>query len=322
MACATFLARLSQELDITGDGLISRDEWKKFLELLRDERRHYLKQRAFVRSWPLAYWARGTGANHTDMCGLVSSGMIPQGYFDDLWYYIANHHPILSICFCDEDHPLTTLSKVVLETEVLLVTLLGAGIAYAFIRAFGVSREQEENNEPTALLTVYLFALFFITIPSMTVATMLIYLQSCPCLIYKRSTDRRTCLRGTCLCIGRIISVTLLLIVGFLAIVGVILGLELRGEDFLFWWISGRVQAYFLWFLWLLFREFNLLFSIPFLGIGRWKTEREKSLNGSGSIFDNVQVTLEEEAIYEGAHPMTIVPLRRASTMRTKRATL
>jgi len=294
-------ANVFEDLDTSGDGIIDRQEWKEFLELLRDERAHYLKQHALLRSRPLAYWARGTGDVHSDVCGLVEKGTVPQGYFDDLSYYIHNHHPILSICYADEDHPLTPFSRIVLEIEVLLITLLGAGVAYAIIRGSGVSREDEEDAEPDALGAVYGFTLLFITIPSMTVATLLMYLQACPCLIYKRSSEKRDFLRSAALFVGKTISVTLLLLAAGAAAFGVILGLQNRGQDFLIWWVAGRAQAYLLWFGWLLFREFNLLFEVELLGIGRWLTERRKTLEGTGRIYDNVTVTAQEEAEFQGS---------------------
>lgn len=321
-------AEAFDHLDADDDEVITREEWVSFLENLRADRKRYLKRHALLSGRPLCYWGKGTGDDpHVDFLGLVESGRVPKGYFDDLYYYASNHHPILSLFLRDKDHPQGTIAKLIVEIEVLLFSMAGAALVYVFIsNEFGIERSDESSSDvgrqTNAQVAVWGFGTLFVTIPSLMYAEVARYMTGCPCLIMKRRTPISTAIRYVGITTGRIIALTLFAIAVLSAIWGFAEGRRRRGRYFLLWWILGRSQAYVIWPILLLMKEFNLYYEVPVLGIGTWQTQREQTFqrhaghaydaaeggaagqddgNMQADALDNVQVTVEDQAIYEAS---------------------
>ena len=71
----------------------------------------------------------GAGKGFQDPCGCVTAGRVERGYFDDFWFFCKNNHPLLSIVFADEDHPVSRQERLVMEAVVVVWCFLCATAA-------------------------------------------------------------------------------------------------------------------------------------------------------------------------------------------------
>ena len=111
-------------------------------------------------------------------------------WLEDYFYYVQNNHPMLSIFFHDQPptlhrtrmaHVLRTWERIFIEFVTLSIScLLGAVFSPAF--------KKESGAWPYILIFVY------VTIPSVVLHTMLVYIYTCKCCLTEYE-ERETCCR-------------------------------------------------------------------------------------------------------------------------------
>lgn len=294
--------RVFDTLDSRNTGTIEKDEWLGFVGDMARERLRYLRVQGHLQG--RCYWGRGEGEGgrrpeegETRTCLEAALGAVlcwtsaccpyPPGYVEDLAFYTANNHPLLSTFFRDQDHPYSRVE------QLLTLFCLNAYSLYVSVELstrldrFGPSAEQ------------YAWTFGCISAPLLVLSQILFYLLACPCVKYERMGRKRECVFYCCEtvfeAVGHLLVVPIFFAACALLVLAIIClannrrvaGEHINGGDVLQTYAQGMVGSWCLWPLLVVCRQFCLWGARPFCcatplrlaGVGQWAIERQRALD-------------------------------------------
>ena len=293
-------------IDISGNGVITKDDFTKFVREMALERVRYMKVVGLLNK--RCFWGRGLSDD--EEVPVKNSCCWPRGYGADFWFYAKNNHPYLALFLRDEAHPFS-------RRDAFCAELIKQ--CYCLAASLYIDGLERRWMEPSGFIYNWKLSIVYVALPSMVIEELLFYLVACPCLRFERRGRRRECclraLEKAADCLGRTLIVLPLCLVSFtLFIYGAFRFYNeptRQHSQFLFFWVGGLLSEYFLtWPLLHLFVHFNALYPdcrrLPFrhgcvhgccgawhwFNCGRWATERRQAadlaLNADDDLYDDL----------------------------------
>ena len=294
-----FFDKVFDTLDVSGNGVITKDDFIQFVKGMALERLRYMRVIGLLRQ--RCFWGRGLLQDDDDdekqkiRAKRASQRCTPRGYWADFWFYAKNNHPLLALFLRDEAHPFSRRDA------------LGAELikqCYCLCASVVVDRLEDDWFTTRGFIYNWILATVFISLPSMVLEEVLFYLLACPCLRFeRRGRQRESCLavvEKTGDCCGRLFIVLPLALtaLGLVAYAVYLFALNPRDHSqFALVWLFGLVSEYLMtWPCLHLVVHFNFLYPdckhVPcakgcfhgccgiwdFLNCGRWATERRLAL--------------------------------------------
>lgn len=107
-------------------------------------------------------------------------GIFPVGWWEDMYYYSANVHPLHGIFACDRDHPLSKPERLAIEVATVIFAYFTCALREPWV---------EDHRAPVpALCNSLVFSIVVVTIPKMLLWKVLYILFTCPACHLDRST--------------------------------------------------------------------------------------------------------------------------------------
>jgi len=296
-------------LDASENGVITKQDFVKFVRGMALERARYLRVVALLRQ--TCFSGRGPDPDDDDDQDdqQPPEQCTPRGFWADFWYYVKNYHPLLALFSRDEAHPLS-------RRDVFCAELVKQ--CYCLVASVFVDRAERSWWTVEGFLYNWLLAALFVSSPSMVLEEVLFYCLACPCLRFERRGRQREPLFAVAEQTGDVLGRGLVVFPLALAAVAVLvyaIFVLSRSPDrharFAFVWGIGLVSEYLItWPLLHLAVHFNFCLpdcdALPYprcfsccglwhwLNCGRWATERRAALRKAldedleGGFFDDV----------------------------------
>jgi hypothetical protein len=150
----------------------------------------------------------------------------------NLYRWILNEHPIISICCADWSHPFGKCDRIMVLISTLSWSFMWAAIMESIFRGNDTATDTAKGLIISLITSIY--------------EIYLVCLLTCPCV--RRSSSR--CLKCICCCIGYAVALQMLLYSLFWLLIGILIvygsGID---DSFYGIWLGGEAASFLTWFL-------------------------------------------------------------------------